>query len=42
VFLEYDPSTAVLLSTEAVCTTCHLTYHRALGACPDCSEEPAR
>jgi hypothetical protein len=37
-FLEYDPSTAVLLPSEAVCDECHLTYHRALGACPDAEE----
>lgn len=41
-FLEYDPDTAVLLPTEAVCDTCHLAYHRPLGACPNCPEEPAR
>lgn len=38
-FLEYDPSTAVLLPTEAVCPRCNLAYFKALGACPDQDEE---
>jgi hypothetical protein len=40
-FLEYDPSTAELLPSEAVCPDCHLTYHAALGTCPN-HEEPPR
>ncbi len=37
-FLEYDPDTAVLLPSEAICPTCNLAYHAPLGACPDCPE----